>query len=153
MTITQFFTKNYQWVISLVIGGILIPFVRSFLQRRHKYKTDIYVTEAWDRHFFNIEIFNSGTEDILELQSDIYWKQDGKEEKGELIAYISENEDQLWVTPHNCKVLRQGEKKIAVNIPRYSDNGKIKVIVKGVGTKSRKKINKEFFINNKIKNK
>jgi len=153
----EFLLKNYQWIIPLIIGGVLVPFIIFYFQKRAKnkmvYKPDIFVTEVWNQHFFNIEFINTGTEDIIDFQGIIYWQQEGKKEVRRLCAFINENENQLFASPRNCRILRKGEKKIAVNIPHYSDDGKIEVVIKGVGAYSREKIDKKFIVENKVKEK
>jgi len=153
----DFFSQNYQWLIPLLIGGILTPFSISYLQNRKnnnqskELKPEIHITENWDRHFFNIEILNTGEEDIINFYAKIYWKQDEANHERELEKFITENEDQLFASPRNFKILRAGEKIIAVNIPHFSDDGKIKVEIRGIGSASKKSLKEEIFVPNKEK--
>jgi hypothetical protein len=68
----------------------------------------------------------------------------GKEREKELKSFIGEQEDQLFASSRDVRILRKGEKIIAVNIPHSSDDGQIKVIIKGIGSASKKEFKKEL---------
>jgi hypothetical protein len=151
----NFFVHNYSWLIPFIIAGIFVPFIIHYLQKRNagniSKNPEVYVTENRDRHFFNIEILNTGSEDITNLQGKIFWKQEGKEQRRELNSFIKEQEDQLFASPRGYKILRKDEKIIAVNIPHSSDDGLIKVFISGIGSASKKELKRESIIRNDVK--
>lgn len=111
----------------------------------------VHISPLRKRNRLYAEIYNTGDEDISSLVIAICWKQNGILEKRELNHFFNENEDPILESGHYCAFIRKGEKKIADSLPMYSDDGKIKFTINGLGVKSNKKFSANFFVDN-IKN-
>lgn len=120
--------------------------------QNQKCEPDLYISPIKKHDYLYAEIFNTGNEDISNLNVVISWKQKGKMEDRNISEYFfNANEDPVFNYSHRCEYIRKGEKKIISSLPLYSDDGEILFKAKGMGVKSKKNIEKIFILKNTIK--
>lgn len=114
-----------------------------------KITPNVHISPLTQRDRIYAELYNNGDEDISELSVLIYWSQEGSPQSREIYQFFNDNEDPVLAHSHKCSYLRQGDKKIIAGLPLFSDDGKIKFIANAAGAKSGKKIEKNFYLDNK----
>jgi len=145
--------EKFSFLFPIVIAVIIVPIgflVKHFFfyKKEAKINPRVHISPLKKRDRLYAEIYNTGDEDISNLTIVIYWKQKGSSEKRKLNNFFNENESPILESGHYCKFIRKEEKKVIDGLPMYSDDGKIKFIISGLGVKSNKKFSNSFFINN-----
>lgn len=92
------------------------------------------------------EIYNDGEEDIVEFEAKIYWQQQGTSQERVILEFINVDDDPLFQPFENINVLKVRADKI-FRLPDRSTDGKIQVVISGVGQRTKKKINRKDYIN------
>ena len=88
-----------------------------------------------------LELYNSGTEDVKDIDIILSWHQDTESQKQERgmsqLRFIGENDDPIMThASASLTILRKEEKKIALGIPNITVRQKVAVRVKCRGLRS-----------------
>lgn len=110
------------------ITGVYLP-----MKFRKEDKTPKISISPFQERQNYFDISNHGG-DILNLKIEIFWLQDGANQKRDMTSFFNSSEDPTFGHPHNCNALKNGETKKVINCPLYSDDGKIKVSISGTNT-------------------
>lgn len=115
--------------------------IKKLVKRSDKIKTNdficepkIYLKRAIKNRYSLGEIYNSGNEDIIELEVVMVYIDKSGNKQIKKASFIYENENPLFASYHTSNILRQGERKFITDFPRT----KVSVEVKGRGAKSNK---------------
>lgn len=119
----------------LLLGGSLRLIVKRC---KKKEPLDVYFKRASKRIYSLGEIYNSGCEDIIDLEVTIKYVDKSGKDQVKKALFIDENEDPLWAHPKTCNILRQGERKFIPDFPRLESE----IIISGKGAKSGDPLNK-----------
>jgi len=126
------------------VTGVYLP--QKFRKEDKTPKISIGPLQGRQNYF---DITNHGG-DILNLEIEISWLQEGKKEKRKMEDFFNKNEDPALRYPHKCNSLKKGETKKVTNCPMYSDNSKVKVVINGEDVTG-KKYNNILTLENNIK--
>ncbi len=146
-------------LVNLVIGVIsLFVVVMAFLNSMFSSKPDITVSASVeDGNLFSLTNIGGN---LINCYIEIFWKQNGELQKRKINNFLYDWEDRIRTHPHKCSVLKKGNTRKALNVPLYSDDGEIHVLITGewnFGFLSRLfrlrnfSFKKEFIVKNDIK--
>lgn len=134
-------------IVTFILGyvtGVYLP--NKFRKEDKTPKISISPFQERQNYF---DITNHGG-DILDLKIEIFWLQDGVEQRRNMTNFFNATEDPSLGYSHNCNALKKGETKKVVNCPLYSDDGKIKVVVRGIDAIG-EQYKEDLILENKIK--
>ncbi len=105
---------------------------------------EIYLSRATKNRYSLGEIYNSGNEDIMNLEITIKYKDKSGAQQIKKAKFINENENPLTASHQTGNILKQGESKFIVDFPRVD----VLVEIRGKGVKSKNFFQKDINIKN-----
>lgn len=138
----EFFTSP--WTIGIgttVIAGVILYFVFGIGRQKNQKneennRVQVHADIARSRNYTLLEILNTGTENIINLQCTIRWNQKEGPQERRLYGFFGEGENPITMTAREIRTLRTGERIYADSIPLYSVDGRINVSINGEGATS-----------------
>jgi len=112
-------------------------------------KINVSSTEK-DSHFLLV-LSNMGKEHIEDLKVRIFWNQEDGPKEREIKKFLHFGQNPTWNDGEERSFIKVDETLYGSDIPLYSKDGQIKVLIFGKGVDSNNKIEKELFIKNKTK--
>lgn len=117
-------------LVGLIIGfvsGIYLP-----IKFRSEDKTPKISVSPFQERQNYFDITNHGG-DLLDMEINISWLQDGKSEPEHrtITNFFYENEDPAMGHHHKCNSLKKGETQKATECPSYSNDGEVNINVTG----------------------
>lgn len=131
-------------IISVLLGSGLTFVVQLILHKikKDKLRPEVTISPAIIDGTIFAEINNIGEEDILELTVIIKWLQGKKVEERRLSRFFWIDQSPITDASTTISFLGIKEKVRAADIPQITDDNIVKVIVAGLGVKSKKPLHK-----------
>lgn len=143
--------------LALVVGAVLGLFgqwIWHKYQRKEERQSVVPIITAScverDGSYY-VEVINTGKEGVEHLAVKIFWRQEGKDEERVLVRFFTISQNPITESSQSIQFLGASEKIRAANIPLYSDDGYVRVLITGVGTNSKKQLKYEHEIKVQIK--
>ncbi|MBU2539548.1 hypothetical protein KJ786_00065 [Patescibacteria group bacterium] len=121
-----------------------LEFLSKIISRVVGPKMELIVNRTNYLHYKYAEIYNGGEQDIKNMEVKIKYKRPGENETVEKIdRFLNENDEKgVNARPHDCKIIKMGERIIITDFPFRNLEGDVAVILTGQGIKNERKYEK-----------
>lgn len=147
------------WIVgigSAVAAGLILYFVFGVGKSKDKDneeepKPEVHADIVRRRDSLQLEIINTGTEDIIHFRVVINWLQTEGSQSRTLNRFFYEHENPITMPSTEISTLRNTERVYATSIPLYSTNGRIKVHITGEGANTHEDLEYSTTVENEVR--